>query len=183
MRRKIPLIPLLAALVLAMLGTPASADMTTMIIRDCQHSETGYLTGRYTKAQLREAKNNLPSDVLEYSGCYDQILQALREPAAGNRSGGGGDGGSDGIGGSSTGGGPSGDGGAAPASPAVRHTGTKEPVRLAGATVKPGSIPAIGRDAHELPTPLLVLLVLLCLGALGGVTTTIVQRVVARRRA
>lgn len=205
MRRTIPLITVLIATLAAALALPAAsarADIVDTIVRDCQRSQTGYLTGTYTRAQLLKARKNLPSDVLEYTGCYDQIGQALRAVGAGGDPTGGDDtGGSDGTdggGGSGTtdptgslGGGAGGSGGstgvdsgggAPTAPPAVPHVGTNDAVELAGASVRPGAIPAVGRDAHELPTPLIVLLVLLGVGALAPAATTLTQRVIARRR-
>lgn len=183
MRRTIPLIATLASFALA---APAFASTTDTIIRDCQHSQTGYLTGSYTKAQLRRALNNLPSDVLEYSGCYDQIKQALRDAALGTGGGGSGGSGRGGIGGgTSTGGGdPTGSDGTTgtAGAPPVEHVGSRAPVTIAGTTVKPGAIRTIGHDARELPTPLVVLLVLLGLGALAPTATTIGRRVVGHRR-
>jgi hypothetical protein len=192
MRRTIPLIATLTALLALAQPATSAADITDTIIRDCQRSQTGYLTGDYTRAQLRKALNNLPSDVLEYSGCYDQIKQALRDAAAGGPGGGaGGDGpgGTTGGGFGSPGGGDAGGldgsgGGPAQVPPAAQHTGTKDPVPLSeGPSVKPGTIPAIGEDAHELPTPLIVLLLMLGVGGLALAVTTIGRRVLARRRA
>lgn len=185
MRRTIPLIASLAALLVA---GPVAANMTDTIVRDCQRSATGYLTGTYTRAQLVKAKNNLPTDALEYSGCYDQISQALRDLVSGGGTNDGGTGGSDGTGGGTIGGGAGAGGtntgsGAALTPPATPHVGTRDVVEIGGAAVRPGTIPAIGQDAHTLPTPLAVFLVLLGLGALVPTVTTIARRVIARRRA
>jgi hypothetical protein len=188
MRRTIPLIATLAAMLMA--AEPAGASTTDAIARDCQHSTTGQLTGTYTKAQLRKALHNLPSDVLEYSDCYDQINQAL---LSGGSGGGSHNGSNDGNGsggttgdtsttpGSGTTDGTSGGDTATP--PATPHAGKQQPVEIGGAVVQPGAIPSIGQDAHTLPTPLLIFLVLLGLGALVPLATTIVRRVIARRRA
>jgi hypothetical protein len=183
-----PLAFLLLALALALPPAPAGANATDdRIIRDCQHSQTGALTGSYSKQELRHAKNNLPGDVLEYSGCFDAIRQALLASAGGDGGadgsgpGGGGTGGIGGPGGGgSTGGTTAGGGGGPPATP---HTGTEVPVRVAGTPVEPGALPAIGQDAHELPTPLVVLLILLGVAALVPAALTIGRRVVAQRRA
>jgi len=70
--------------------------------------------------------------------------------------------------------------GAAPATP---HTGTPDPVRLANATVVPGTLPSLSQDGTALPTPLIVFLALLGAGALAIGGTTIGRRVLARRRA
>jgi hypothetical protein len=188
MRRTLPLIATLAALVALLPAVPAGASTMDAIARDCQRYTAGLLSRTYTKAQLRNAKNNLPGDALEYTDCYDQINQALLDTPGGGSHGGGSANGSQGDGGGGTnlaGGGGDGTsgGGAAGAPAAVAHVGTKQPVELGGAVVSPGTIPALGQDAHTLPTPLLVFLVLLGLGALVPAATTIVRRVITRRRA
>lgn len=63
------------------------------------------------------------------------------------------------------------------------QAGSNAPVRLAGATIRPGAISSLGSDANELPSALVVLLVVLGAAALGVVGTTIGRRVLARRRA
>ena len=188
MRRPIFLITLLALMLAS--AAPAAASTTDDIIRDCQHSPTGELQGTYTRAQLKKAYDNLPGDVREYSSCPDAIHQALLASIA-NPSGSGGGPTGGGGGGTPGGGDPTGGGsdltggGTATTTPTVvpRNTGSKAPVTLDGGTVQPGSIPSIGRDAHSLPTPLLVLLVLLAVGALAPAATTIGRRVIARCRA
>jgi hypothetical protein len=185
------------ALLLALPAATAHANATDdRIVQDCQHSQTGALTGSYTKAQLRHAKNNLPGDVLEYSGCYDAINQALIASAGGggrgggasSGSGGGGFGGGSGGNGSGGAGGNGASGGAAGGgAPAIVNArppaGAERPVRVAGIAVAPGTLPEIGRDSHRLPTALLVLLVVLGIAALVPPTLTIGRHVVARRRA
>jgi hypothetical protein len=199
MRPPISLTTLLACvLLMALPAASAHANATDdRIVQDCQHSATGALTGSYTKAQLRHAKNNLPGDVLEYSGCYDAIKQALIARAGGNGGGGSGGGGGNGggVGGGAGGTGPGGIGGANGAttaggvggSGATPNTppppGAERPLQVAGRTVAPGALPQIGRDAHRLPTALLVLLVLLGVAALTPAALTIGRRVFAARRA
>lgn len=180
-------------LALALSPTPARANANDdRIVQDCQHSETGALTGAYPRAQLRHALRNLPGDVLEYSGCYDAIRQAMLASAAGGR-GGGEDGGAGGIGGGSDtagggavggiggSGGSAGPPGGAPAG--QPHVGTRAPVELEGIDVQPGELPSIGQDAHELPTPLVALLALLGVAALVPGGLVIGRRVLDRRRA
>ena len=69
------------------------------------------LQGDYTASELREARNELPTDIDEYSDCRDVLSRALNDSASGEGSGGGAGGG----GGGTTGGG----GGAAPPTPAA----------------------------------------------------------------
>jgi hypothetical protein len=199
MRRPIILTAILAAILLGALPGGAAANaVSDRIYTDCEHSPTGFLTGSYTKAQLRSALRNLPGDVSEYSGCYDAIRQALLDGGhaasaggGGGHNGGGGGGplGAEGGGGTGAGGGTSAAGGTtaggqpaggAPAPP--HHTGTKAPVTLAGATIRPGVVPALGRDARALPASLIAFLVLLGGGALALVGTTVGRRGIARRR-
>lgn len=202
MRTLIALRPLLALLLL-LPALPAAAHANATddrIVADCQHSATGAVTGSYTRAQLKHALNNLPGDVAEYSGCYDAIKQAMTASAAGGGDGdgtgsgggtgdGGTGGGSDGTGGAGTaagGTGGAGGGTGAPVPPATNAApppGAERPLDVAGATVAPGALPELGRDAHALPTPLLVLLALLAVAALTAAGLTIGRRVVARRRA
>lgn len=181
-------------LLLALPATAARANGSDdSIVQDCQHSQSGALTGSYSKAQLRHALRNLASDVLEYSGCYDAIRQAMLASAGGgdggNGSGNGPGGGSGGTGAGGIGGGSDGSGGSggtgttAPVTNAQPPPGADRPVELAGTAIAPGALPELGRDAHKLPTPLLVLLVLLGVAALVSAGLTIGRRVVARRRA
>lgn len=213
MRRTIFLTALLAAALLGLgaLST-AQAASPGQIINDCTDSPDGTLQGTYTKADLRQALKKVTGDIAEYTNCYDAITQELaRSPRRGG--GPNGDGTDDGPGapGSDTPGtgpdsnfdggvptgGPGGnatgpgagdgstpaDGAAAPAPLTAPQAGSNEPVRLAGTTIRPGTIPSVGRDANELPGALIVLLVVLGAGAVAVVGTTLGRRVLARRRA
>ena len=170
---------------LLLLALPATAHANgsdDRIIHDCQNSATGALTGNYTKAQLNHALNNLPGDVQEYTGCYDAIRQELLASGGGGPNGrtgtggsgsgglGGGAGGANGGGLGSAGGGTGGAGtaGSIPDNPPPPDAA--KPVQVAGATVAPGALPQIGKDAHRLPTALIVPLALLALARarLGG---------------
>jgi hypothetical protein len=197
MRTPITFPTLIACLLL--LALPAASAYANAaddrIVHDCESSPTGTLTGTYPKAQLNHALHNLPSDVSEYSGCYDAIRQALIASAGrGASNGGNGTNGSSagGIGGSgpnATGGGnalgrtAAGGVGAPATANAKPPAGAEQPVKLAGVAVAPGALPQLGRDSHRLPTALLVLLVLLGLAALVPSALTIGRRVVARRGA
>jgi hypothetical protein len=190
MRKTITLIAiLLGALALA---APALADTTDKIVQDCEHSRNGQLAGTYTRKQLETALNNIPADVREYSSCYDTIKQAMLGAGRSHTSGGGGGSGADGGGGTASSGGGAGtpgsgtDGsGATPSGPSAavpQQTGSKAPVALSGGAVQPGAIPAIGRDAHTLPTSVIVFLALLCAGALACAAATLGRRAIARHR-
>jgi hypothetical protein len=188
MRRTI-LLGLLAALLLA----PAAyaAGTTTKIIRDC--ADDGILEGHYTPAELRKARDNLPTDVDEYSDCSDVLSRAL---AAGASSPGGGGGG----------GSPGGGGGAPSATPAPQFSdSTASPPTLspntqaennaiAGAVQHGGGDDTIvGRPIapaadiggqfgrHPLPGTLVAVLVLLAGAAVSMLAPAIRRRVRARR--
>jgi hypothetical protein len=185
-----------------LLALPASSAWANAaddrIIGDCQNSPTGALRNSYPQAQLNHALHNLPGDVREYTGCSDAIRQALLASAGGDGNGGGGgnsggggtSGGGDGAGGGigsagSDGSGTGGTGNAAgaPTPDAPPPAGADRAVVVAGAAVAPGALPEIGQDSHHIPTPLLVLLVLLGVAALVPAALTIGRRVVGHRSA
>jgi len=184
------------ALLLALSANAAWANSADdRIVIDCQTSPTGALRGSYPQQQLRHALHNLDGDIREYTGCSDAIRQALLASVGGGsgngtgHSGNGSDGGGGvgGIGGdgSSAGGGSAGGGsgatGAVPDAPPP--PGADRPLQVAGTAIAPGALPELGRDSHRLPTPLLVVLVLLGLAALVPAALTIGRRVVDHRRA
>lgn len=72
--------------------------------------------------------------------------------------------------------------GPATGAPVPSHSGTSAPVRLADTQISPGTLPAISRDGHALPTPVIVFLALLGAGGLVLGGSTIGRRVLARRR-
>jgi hypothetical protein len=189
---RIPTALIALAACLLVLALPAAAlanGSDDRIVGDCQHSATGALSGSYTKAQLNHALHNLPGDVLEYTGCYDAIREALLASAGGDPSGGGtGPNGTRGTGGGAGGGTDGGIGGSGSAAvggatPNVPPPpGADRPVSVAGTTVAPGALPRIGSDSHRLPTALLVLLLVLGVAVLATPALTIGRRVVAARR-
>ncbi|MCW2951159.1 MAG: hypothetical protein JWQ48_329 [Conexibacter sp.] len=221
MRRLLPLIAIVLAALVCGVPATAGAASSNAIYTDCEHSASGLLTGSYAKSDLQKALNNMPTDLSEYSGCYDAIKQALADGAKSRSGGGNGTTGGGGTGGSGTGGGSSSGGGGATgssgtaagstgtgssssgsgtggspgsagaaaaggtagaATPAPQHTGTDAPVRLANTEIRPGTLPAISRNGHALPTPLIVFLALLGAGGLAIAGSTIGRRVLARRR-
>jgi hypothetical protein len=111
MRRTI-LLALLASLLLAPAAS-AQSDKTIEIQRDCV--EDSVLQGDYTVAQLRKAKQELPTDGDEYSDCRDVLTRAISAaiadskpsptPAANNDGGSGSGGTGSGSSGGDTGGG------------------------------------------------------------------------------
>jgi hypothetical protein len=159
-----------ACLLALLVAAPAAfADGTrTKILRECQD---GRLTGHYTPAQIRDARNNIPDDIDQYSDCRDVLTRALLD-AAGDKGSGGGNGGSGGIGGGGTGG-TGGGGGGQPLTPSTdadrqaleaAAAGGAQPVQIAGRAVKPG-----GSIRNDIPTTLIVVLALLALAAVAAI--------------
>ena len=68
--------PALIALLALLLAAPtALADATrNKILRECQ---TGRLTGDYTAREIRDARNNIPDDLDQYTDCRDVLTRAL----------------------------------------------------------------------------------------------------------
>jgi hypothetical protein len=165
---------LLAAL--GMLALPAAAQADP--VSDC--AADGDLDKRYSNGQLRDALDNIPGDLDEYSNCREVFKGAIssgsdtRNDASGNSSGGGG--------GSSGGGG----GGAISADEQQAQvkdnaeleaiTGdandAKPQVNVGGEQVEPESdgLFDLASASNDVPTPLLVALIALgVLAILGGV--------------
>jgi hypothetical protein len=158
-----------ACLLALLVAAPAAfADSTrTKILRECQD---GRLTGHYTPAQIRDARNNIPDDIDQYSDCRDVLTRALLD-AAGDKGSGGNNGGPGGTGGSGgTGGGGGGGQPLTPSTDADRQaleaaaTGGAQPVQIAGRAVKPG-----GSVRNDIPPTLIVVLALLALAAVAAV--------------
>jgi hypothetical protein len=169
-----PRMVFVACLLALLVGAPAAfADSTrTKIWRDCQD---GRLDADYPSAAIRDALNNIPDDVDQYSDCRDVLRGALLDRAGGSGSGGGGGGGgTGGAGGGSLGGG-GGNGGAplTPSTDADRKalegavTGGGQPLEVAGRKVTPGK-----GLRNDLPTTLIVVLALLALLALAGLVSS-----------
>ena len=66
----------LACLVLGLFAVvpAANAASTTQILRDC--ADDGVLQGDYTPAELRKARQNIPTDTDEYTDCRDVLARA-----------------------------------------------------------------------------------------------------------
>jgi hypothetical protein len=193
----------LALLAVLLLASPAYADTTTQIIRDCQ--DDGVLQGHYTPAQLRTARSNIPTDVDEYSDCSDVLSRAIAAGTQSDSSSGGGGGGTTPTGGSPSSGGGTG-GGAAPAASATPNPATmsdtsadsgklaapytpadhvavdqaaaagRRPVDLDGHNVVPTARLAADIGRNSVPTPLVVVLALLIAGALAAASMPLLRR-------
>jgi hypothetical protein len=185
-------ISLLIALAVSAVGlssaAPALAD-STKVVQDC--NANGHLVGHYSQSELQGALNGMGADVKEYTNCYDVVRRALLAASA--------SGGHKGGGGSSSGGGGSG-----PTASATAHNGKRSgvstrgvygtptgalpagngkssPVSVGGTDIRPGSASVTaGSGVRSLPTPLIVLLVVLGLAAIGGGGVAIRRRVITR---
>ena len=161
-----------ACLLAVLVCAPAAlADSTrTKILRECQD---GRLTGTYTSSQIRDALNNIPDDIDQYSDCRDVLRRALLNQAGSSGSGGGTGTGSGGVGGGGFSGGAGGGSGQplTPSTDADRKALDKavaagsQPVQIAGRPVVPGE-----GVRNTIPTTLLVVLVLLGVAAAVALT-------------
>ena len=162
---------LLLLLALVALAAPAAAVASpNQVIKDC--AEDGALNGQYSNAELRKAKNNLPTDLDEYSDCRDIIANAI---TSGSDRGGGRGSPGQGVGGA---------GAADPGEAGARATdaadleaitggaenGAPPSVNVGGEEVEPGTngLFDLASASNEVPTPLLLALIALGLLALAG---------------
>jgi hypothetical protein len=159
----------LIALLMLLLVAPAAPAQSTRnkILRECQ---TGRLTGDYTAREIRDARNNIPDDLDQYTDCRDVLSRALLSRAGGDAGSGGG--GLTGGAGGGAGGGTGGTGGA-PLTPSTEADqqalegaakAGSTPLEIAGRPVTPGE----SAFRNDLPTTLLVLLALLGAAALAA---------------
>ena len=145
-----------------LVAAPAAwAGTRADIVRDC--FDDGKLDGNYTASQIRDARNNLPADVDQYSDCRDVLARAL---------GGSGSNAPDGGLGGGLPGGP-----LTPAGPAEQRAldeaaanGGETPVQVGEEDVVPGAAGfAAGAARSDIPPTLLVTLILLgAAAALAG---------------
>jgi hypothetical protein len=163
-----------------LLVVPATAGASgRSVVRDC--TDNGRIDSHHSQGDYQSALGSLPSDVDEYTDCRQIIEQAKRRDASSGSSSGG----SAGSGGGFSGGGGGGISGGFdsatpppssnfPASPAessaLAQAGAQGggPVAVAGEPITPGGT-GITEAAfrHDVPGPLLALVILLGLGALA----------------
>jgi hypothetical protein len=158
-----------ACLLAILVCAPAALAVSTRtkILQECQD---GRLTGTYTSRQIRDALNNIPDDIDQYSDCRDVLRRALLNQAgnSGNNDGGG-------VGGGGIGGGP-GDsvGSGQPLTPSTdadrkalddAAASGGRPLQIAGRNVTPGE----GDLRNSLPTTLIVVLALLAAAAVAAI--------------
>ena len=197
-------VALAVVLAVLLLAPAATAAERIEILRDCQD---GSLSGTYTPAEIRDARDNIPADIDQYSDCRDVLSRALIPASSGGGGGGGG-------GGSPTGGGPTGTGGtggtagtvttggaglgggtaAVPLTPSgpeeqealaeAARSGGEESLPGASGPIVPG---ASGLDAdaarHTLPGSLFLTLVLLVVAVVAASAPVVRRRVLDRRPA
>jgi hypothetical protein len=182
--RSMPRTILLACLLAVLAAAPAQAqDTRSQILRECQD---GVLTGDYTTKEIRDARNNIPDDIDQYSDCRDVLSRALQSSAGGGNGGGGGAGGAGGggAGGGGGSGGGAGGGGAllTPATDDDRKAledavaGGAAPVEIGGRPVEPGTAGLVARN--DLPSTLIVVLALLGAAAVIGASPAVRRHVV-----
>jgi hypothetical protein len=176
MRRLLRHLPLAAALALLALPAPAFAS-ADQAIRDCAFDED--LDRRYSNKELREAADNLPSDLAEYSDCREVLLGAVS--GSSDKSGGAG---SPGIGGSD----PVAETAAQADDQAdlAAVTGSDDSPRVdvGGTSLKPDSSGffGLGNAANKVPLPLMIALLLLGVMALASGVGGLRERVPALAR-
>jgi hypothetical protein len=171
------LIPhLLTVGALALLALPANAFASAdQVIRDC--ARDGKLDRNYSNSELRRARNNLPSDLDEYSDCRDVIASAIK--GGSNR----------GLGAGSPGVAATDPAGEAAAQAQDQNDlaaiatgkGEKPSVNVGGTKLEPDSSGFfnVGGAANEVPLPLLLALILLSLFALASALGAVRDRVPA----
>jgi hypothetical protein len=170
----------LACLVLGLFAVvpAANAASTTQILRDC--ADDGVLQGDYTPAELRKARQNIPTDTDEYTDCRDVLARAAAAGVAGSGSGSGGTGGSGVSSENQPLESPNTPEGKAAIGKAAGE-GAPDPIRLGGRSVVPGAA-GLSSDAvrNKLPTPLIIVLALLGAAALATLSPFVRRNVIAR---
>lgn len=184
-------IALLAAL--ALLVGPATAALASGrdVLDDCTDDEV--MSKTYTQKEYRDALSQLAADADQYGNCRQVISRAQLRAAGGKKK----DGGT--TAGAPAGGGTSGGGGAVGSAPAVQQLADATPAErkavdeartAAGQQFevdntrvdpsKVGAVPGVSR-VSDLPTPLVAVLALLLVAALGLAAVRIRSLVNARR--
>ncbi|HEX6652047.1 MAG TPA: hypothetical protein VF072_04840 [Thermoleophilaceae bacterium] len=169
---------LLVTCALAVLVLPAPANASAnQVLRDCIYD--GKLDHHYSNAELRRARDHMPSDADEYSDCRDIIAAAIK-------------GGSDRSGGKASPGIAATDPVAEAAAQqtdqsdlaAIANSDKTPKLDVGGQNLKPDSSGFfnLGGAANQVPVPLLIALVLLCMTALATGLGSIRERVPALAR-
>ena len=170
---------LLITAVLGCLLLPAAAwGSGDAVIKDC--TDDGVIQGHYSQQDYKNALNNLPTDVDEYTDCRDVIKRA-------QTGGGTGGPGAGGTGGNT----PAGGDPLATATPAekaaiaaAQANGASKPVEIGGKLVQPGQLGFGGLGSPTtLPASLIAVLVALGIAAAAAGAMYVRNRVIARRAA
>jgi len=169
----------LAALTLAALPATSAAD--DGIVRECL--DNGYVDpDKHSRGELQRALDELPSDIAEYTDCYDVIADALDAKRRPRRGGGQSDGG--GVAGAGGGGG--GGGTAGPTTPSVEEHGRARN-EIESTLERPAPKVAVGGEggapkleglepaatSNELPLPILRALIAMALMLATGAALTL----------
>lgn len=169
--------------------TAALADGDA-VLRDC--NDNGKLDKKYKQSEYRDAIENIPTDLDEYTDCRDVIRRAQLGLGGSSSSGSGSGSGSSGTGTPGQTGGP-GSGASANATEALQNASPQEraalaakaaagntAIRIGGELLEPGKVRFSGvSSSTSLPTPLIVVLALLGAAALasgGFVVRNLVRR-------
>lgn len=174
-------------LLLGIAASPASAASTTQILRDC--ADDGVLQGNYTPAELRKARQNIPTDTDQYTDCRDVIARAAARSVRDRDRG-------DTAGAASQGGGGSGKSRSDSGAPIIPQNDEDQkdledaykrgydPQRVGELDITPGSAGLSATAArHDLPTSLIVVLALLGLTALAALLARLPRDLISRGRA
>ena len=165
MAAAMPRVFLVMVLTLLVASPAAMAGTRERIVADC--FDDGRLDGNYTASQIRDARNNLPADVDQYSDCRDVLSRALAGSGSSRSDGGG-------AGGGGAGGGPT-----QPLTPSgadeqraldtAAAAGGDKPVQVGDGTVVPGASGfETGAARSDIPGTLLAVLILLALAAIAA---------------
>jgi hypothetical protein len=163
-------VPALVALALLVGASSAQAGEASAIIEKCAH---GKPIGGYSQSAYRQALKELPTILIEYSECTNEIRKAELSGAGG------------GAGGASAGGSPSVPLALTPAEQhAVQsaHRSGATPVQVGSEPIRPGVVHAnIASAVNTLPHSLFAVLAFLLACALALTIGEVVKRVRARR--
>jgi hypothetical protein len=166
----------LVALAVVVVPTPAMASVD-QVLRDCIRD--GKLDGKYSNAELRKARDNLPSDSDEYSDCSEIIASAIK--GGSNRGSGAG---SPGVGATD----PAGEAAARTQDTgdlaAIANSKDAPAVDVGGTSLAPDSSGFfnLAGAANQVPLPLMIALVLLALFAIASGAAALRERVPALAR-
>lgn len=170
-------VPAVLTVLACLLVLPAAAAASgRSVVRDC--TDNGQIDSSHSQSDYKDALHSLPSDVNEYTDCRQIIEQAKRRDARKTDNGSSGSGGGGGTGGTGSFGGfdtptppPASNIPSSPAengaiAQAANDGGAAVPI--AGDPIAPGGTGLTeAAFRHDVPAPLLALVILLGLGALA----------------